>query len=100
MRSWSNRTTPSWTRHRSATGEAWEQAGASPSVVGDLTGGGSTKATDQTTTASDLVSRCRRGADANRDEDCRIVGIANSVQAWKSAQNGRPAGCNTFTDRI
>ena len=80
MRSWSYRTTPSWTRHRSATGEAWGPAGASPSVVGgDLTGGGSTTATDQTTTASDLVSRCRRGADANRDEDCRIIGIANSL---------------------
>ena len=67
----------------------------------DLTGGGSTTATDQTTTASDLVSRCRRGADANRDEDCRIIGIANSVQAyWKSALDSyQPADTVLFTGR-
>lgn len=65
----------------------------------DLTGGGSTTATDQTTTASDLMSRCRRGADANRDADCRIVGIANSVQAyWRSALDSyQPADTVLFT---
>jgi predicted metalloprotease len=53
----------------------------------DLTGGGGS--TDTVTTASDLAERCRTGADANRDEDCRIVGIANSVQAyWRTAVPG------------
>ncbi|MCU1600285.1 MAG: hypothetical protein JWO22_994 [Frankiales bacterium] len=47
----------------------------------DLTGGsGGTDSTVQT--ASDLADRCTTGADANRDLDCRMVGVANSVQAY------------------
>ena len=47
----------------------------------DLTGGGSAHAVT-VNRASDLADRCRTGADANRDEDCRIVAIANSVQFY------------------
>ena len=54
----------------------------------DLTGGGSSSSGDSQT-ASDLSTRCRTGADANRDLDCRIVGIANSVQAyWRTQVDG------------
>lgn len=49
---------------------------------------------------SDLATRCRTGADANRDEDCRIVGVVNSVQKyWQGALRGyRPAPTRFFTD--
>src|SRR4051812_19863114 len=36
--------------------------------------------------AGNLSSKCRTGADADQADDCRIVGVVNSVQAyWKKA---------------
>ena len=64
----------------------------------DLTGGSSAPQ-DTTTTASDLAQRCTTGADANRDQDCRIVGIANSVQAYwgKALRSYQEADTVLFT---
>ena len=47
---------------------------------GHIVGGGGGSAP----TSGSLSSKCRTGADADQSEDCRIVGVVNSVQAyWK-----------------
>ncbi len=55
--------------------------GVSPA---DLTGGGG--GSEEANPASDLAQRCQTGADANRDDDCRIVALANSVQKYWTSQ--------------
>lgn len=63
----------------------------------DLGGGADTARQAQST--SDVAQRCQTGADADRDADCRVVGIVNSVQAyWKGqVRNYRPATTQLFT---
>ena len=64
----------------------------------DLTSGGSTSG--GTSASSDLAQRCRTGADARRDEDCRIVLVVNSVQSyWGSRLGSRytPSQTEFFT---
>jgi predicted metalloprotease len=55
----------------------------------DLLGGSTASVQSGPVPASDLRERCRTGADADRYEDCRIVGIVNSVQAYWSSALGR-----------
>jgi uncharacterized protein len=65
---------------------------------GDLTGGGGSSGP---VPASDLAQRCRTGADAERDADCRVVAVVNSVQAyWSKALGDRYTQAKTqlFTD--
>jgi predicted metalloprotease len=50
----------------------------------------------QTYTTSDIAQRCQTGADADRDVDCRVVGVVNSVQAyWSRALGSRYRESNT-----
>lgn len=53
-------------------------------------------------TPNDLSDECRTGADANERDDCRIVGVVNSVQAyWEDAYPGyRSARTVFFTDAV
>jgi predicted metalloprotease len=71
--------------------------GVNPSDIGSLTDDGSSA-----TNASDLQERCRTGADADRDDDCRVVGVANSVQAfWAKTMRGyREAETVLFSDVV
>jgi len=73
--------------------------GVNPADLGggsDSLGSGSSTGSSGT---SDLDERCRTGADADRDEDCRVVGIVNSVQAyWAGTVEGyQPAETELFS---
>ena len=54
------------------------------------------------TASTDLQTECRTGADANERDDCRIVAVVNSVQAYwaKTVRNYEPARTRFFTDSI
>jgi predicted metalloprotease len=55
-------------------------------LLGVDIGGADTLPLDDSGTASELSETCRTGEDANQHEDCRIVGVVNSVQAYWGEQ--------------
>jgi predicted metalloprotease len=69
---------------------------------GDLLGGGSGSGTAPDTNGpnSSALAQCQTGADANKREDCQIVGYVNSIQAfWATqVQNYEKAETVIFTD--
>ncbi|GLW69337.1 membrane protein [Kitasatospora phosalacinea] len=60
----------------------------------------------QATSSAQLNAACRTGADANRRQDCRVLAVVNSVQAyWQGEFTARgrsyaPAAGVLFTDRV
>jgi hypothetical protein len=73
--------------------------GVDPSQLIGQGSGASPYADGGTVTTSDLAERCRTGADADADEDCRIVALDNSlVDFWGGAIEGfRPASTEIFS---
>jgi predicted metalloprotease len=73
--------------------------------VNPLSGGGSTSSLNDGQ-ASTLARDCQTGADANEREDCRVVGIVNSVQAfWRdrfssAGQEYESAQTRFFSDQV
>jgi uncharacterized protein len=74
-----------------------------------LSGGGASgdlgQLEDQTvgpgTASSELQTECRTGEDANQREDCRIVGVVNSVQAyWHKTLRGYEPTKTRFFDGV
>ncbi|MFC4057109.1 neutral zinc metallopeptidase [Planomonospora corallina] len=54
--------------------------------IGGITGGGRPAPVES---GSDLAAQCRTGEDADQNEECRVVGVVNSIQEyWSTAANG------------
>src|SRR5688500_15005799 len=67
-----------------------------------LAGGGRQYALDLGSPENDLSAQCQTGADANQHQDCRIVGVVNSVQDyWQENLEGyQRAKTVFFTDAV
>ncbi|WP_062346893.1 KPN_02809 family neutral zinc metallopeptidase [Herbidospora yilanensis] len=52
---------------------------------GDITGGGGAE-NPGVQPSSDLGEKCKTGADADQDEQCRVVGVVNSLQDYWATQ--------------
>ncbi|MEU3168802.1 neutral zinc metallopeptidase [Streptosporangium sp. NPDC006930] len=67
---------------------------------GDITGGSSQPA--PVGTGSDLTAQCRTGQDADQNEECRVVGVVNSIQDYwpKAVQGYEPAKTVMFSGQV
>jgi predicted metalloprotease len=70
--------------------------------LGDLGGLSGQTVGPGTAPSSDVQTECRTGADANEREDCRIIGVINSVQAYwvKTLRGYEPAKTRFFSGGI
>jgi predicted metalloprotease len=77
--------------------------GSGGGSTGDPFGATTGRTGSATGAQSDLRQRCQSGADADRDQDCRVVGIVNNVQAfWQqtftaSQRSYTPSDTQLFT---
>jgi uncharacterized protein len=74
--------------------------GGNPGDV--INSGGSGQGVDPNTPTSSAIASCKTGADANKREECAIVGYANSIQAfWATQISGyEKANVVLFTDGV
>ena len=65
-------------------------------------GGGSTGFSTGAPASQDLAAECETGADAERQDDCRLVAVVNSVQEyWEGTLQGyAPARTTIFTQGV
>ncbi|GAA1257520.1 neutral zinc metallopeptidase [Sphaerisporangium rubeum] len=62
---------------------------------GDIMGGGGSDP-GAVQPSSDLADKCKTGADADQSEECRVVGIVNSIQEyWSGALDKEASGSYT-----
>ena len=71
-------------------------------LLGGTEGEGGSPLIDLSEGGSDLSSECQTGDDANQRQDCRIVGVVNSVQAFWSEklEDYREAKTVFFTEAV
>ncbi len=78
--------------------------GVNPSDLGGLVQQATPASTGNPGSTSSVQEQCQSGADANKSEDCRIVGFVNSIQAFwtdefkRRGSNYTPANLVIFTD--
>ena len=92
---------------RVAVGGGMGLIGLVVALLLNMSGGGSADLpTDGGIGTNEIAAQCQTGADANARQDCRVVGVVNSVQAFwtdefgASGETYEPARTRIFTDQV
>lgn len=70
--------------------------------IGGLTGGGGAENPGAQPSSGNLSEKCQKGTDADQDEQCRVVGVVNSLQDyWATKVDGyQPAKTALFEQGV